>query len=508
METRALGWLLLVIILLINIAAAVDREALEHDINVLISEAAQLDNVSYSFAVSYFDRHEIQVLHVFAGADDRNAPEGHPSARINDKSLFPAGSVAKPFTTLAALILSSSDSPTLDLDAPAVPIADEWLKKQGLQTVTEIFLRENYPPFNSPGFTPSPSNLTSLAQVSVRDLLSMTGGIYDYDDKSMELWSKQNPCSGSNAKTACDILPHTFMTNMSHSMPYCKGKCVMYSGNSFIIAGYAIAAAAGAYSFQDLDVLHLINSRLKPLDRLNNTLFMGPGPCSSHPHVVHQYGVNPEARGGPLRDTLFPYGLDNDINMLSLSSHDEGSCASWGPNMPNIQNHGNIFATVNTTGSNACCDASKHFSEKTGLPMVWTWTPTSSCVIIDALKERSVLNGAISGASGPPPPPQCGGVMSVGGKIMQKSIVESWKKCCYTSKIFAQTKSHMKGLMWSWQLKNKSSVNGECVIMYKSTHEIPIPLAVTGHADEPPAPLNPSDFYDLYDESCLNGWTM
>lgn len=76
-------------------------------------------------------------------------------------------------------------------------------------------------------------------------LLSMTSGLGDYNDTTIRLWTQ--------AHAPKDIAPHTYLSNMSHTLPFTPGKGAQYSGNGFVLAGMVLAAATGAKRWQDLD---------------------------------------------------------------------------------------------------------------------------------------------------------------------------------------------------------------------------------------------------------------
>jgi CubicO group peptidase (beta-lactamase class C family) len=127
----------------------------------------------YSFAAGLPDGSFISAV---AGFNDREA--GTP---VTTTSLFPAGSVAKPFLTVAALRLADPSRPVdkggfrLDLDAPAVPIVDAWLAAQGEPTFTSMWQGD-----------PLAENFTHIGAITIRMLLSMSSGVHDYDDEALE----------------------------------------------------------------------------------------------------------------------------------------------------------------------------------------------------------------------------------------------------------------------------------------------------------------------------------
>ena len=85
----------------------------------IIDAGAHQDNISYSFAVVSTDF----TATVAAGADDRQS-----GTQVTTNSMYPAGSVTKPYTAVAAMRLY--DQGLLDLEEPVHKILDPWLKSQ------------------------------------------------------------------------------------------------------------------------------------------------------------------------------------------------------------------------------------------------------------------------------------------------------------------------------------------------------------------------------------------
>lgn len=246
--------------------------------------------------------------------------------------------MTKPYTTLAALRLADRSREVadggflLELDAPAVPIADDWLTRQGLTTVTEIWKND---------LTTPPAALAMLPEITTRQLLSMQSGLADYNDRAMELWSYLH--------RGADINPSVWLQNSSHNLEFQPGSGAAYSGNGFVLAGMVIAAAAGAHRWEELDQLGLLNELAAAAGEppFNRTIFAGTGPCSAHPHVVHSYGIKP----------TLPHELGAAYRVprsAAAPPHQQQSRCSWGPDQFGRLS-GHVFGQFTMADCGSCC---------------------------------------------------------------------------------------------------------------------------------------------------------
>ena len=91
-----------------------------------------------------------------------------------------------------------ADAGKLQLDAPISPLVDPWLKTQGIPSLAELW---NGDP--------------TISSVTPRQLLSMRGGIRDYDDMALRRWTVENPTK--------DWLPLDFVHNVSKKFLFRPG---------------------------------------------------------------------------------------------------------------------------------------------------------------------------------------------------------------------------------------------------------------------------------------------
>lgn len=462
-------------------SAAFPRPALRTDLQKAIDAASKADNTTYSFAVAYGDLGSAaEVIEVFAGPNNREVP----GSDINATTIFPAGSVAKPWLTLSALRLADPDLPVmtggfrLDLDAPAVPIADKWLSAQGLQTVTDIFKTAS---------DSDPTSVEALGTITTRMFLSMQSGFADYDDKHMQEWTKEHPDD--------DILPITWVANMTtHKLLFPPGQGVAYSGCGYVVAGMVVAAASGAKRWQDVSQLRLVGDLVGASPpAFNNTVFMREGPCSQYPGMVHQYGLVP---------------IDSDEKNLALAAEMSTGQCGWDPDKPGVRVQGQVAASRAETDPTACCSLAQAVAKDLSSPIRWTFDASNgTCTVFDKFWGEEPSDKATSGDAGPKPQPeQCDGKKTVpGAKLVGMSIgafpVQSQDQCCSFAKSIAVQARFPLG--WTFE---SNSTNTTCTIFYNVIQDTPSEDSLSGFVDPPP--LKPTDFYDLFGESCLNGWVQ
>lgn len=365
-----------------EVSGVVD-ENLRAQLQEIVSEGSRIDNTSYSFAVAFGSASDDEIIHVFAGSDDRRVA----GSEIDEMSLFPVGSVAKPWTALIALRLADPKLPVrpggflLDMDAPMLPIVDKWLGDQGQETASEIWRRD-------PAVTPS--NMTALGNITTRMLLSMQGCIDDYNNSYMESWTETYPDK--------DILPHTFLTNVSHIIFCTPGEGGAYSGVSYVLAGMVISAAAGASRWEELHQMDLFRDLLRPEQAglFNRTLFMGAGRCSQYPRMVHQY-----ANTLPSPEFEAPFAYNHDV--------EDVMCRGEPTFKGIVVGHRKGLERVATLAD--CCEyITRRMVKEHHYKYAWTWIPpiktatNGTCSLFSSYEGTEADNRSTSGFMTPPPP--------------------------------------------------------------------------------------------------------
>jgi CubicO group peptidase (beta-lactamase class C family) len=102
--------------------------SLTQSLQKIVDDNAVRNNISYSFAV-VSDQFTVTVA---SGVDDHNT-----GRRVTTESLYPAGSVTKPYTAVAAMRLH--DKGVLDLEEPVYTILDPWLKSQSIPSLLTLW---------------------------------------------------------------------------------------------------------------------------------------------------------------------------------------------------------------------------------------------------------------------------------------------------------------------------------------------------------------------------------
>jgi hypothetical protein len=100
------------------------------------------------------------------------------------------------------------------------------------------------------------------------------------------------------------------------------------------------------------------------------------------------------------------------------------------------------------------------------------------------------------------------GILVSGGVFGKIHSVRNASECCMIAQHHA--KEHHKDIPFSFLPDAKNVSNSTCTTFSSVTGYRPVPNATSGGFSNGPGhrALNASDFVDLYNTSCLNGWTM
>ena len=455
-------------------AHANSASQLQSTLQRLIDAAAAHDNISYSFAVALGDGTTVAAA---AGWDDRAN-----GTRVTNDSLFPVGSVTKPYTTVAALRLSEQGR--LDLDAPVHTLVDPWLSKRSQPTIMEMWKGHE----------------AEIGVVTSRMLLSMQSGMPDYDSHQLQLWTLEHP--------AADFLPIQFLQNVSKAFLFQPGEGGAYSGDGYVLMGLVLAAVLDADDWSDLDQLKLTFG--EHAADFGLTRFMPTGPCSQDARVVHQYGLDPRKHGGPGRARDAPGALGAALGAAAGSlgagfgtAAGDDTCDGL-PEQQGVRPVGRVAHEAGgVSDRGACCAAAQAFAGRT--PMMWAFNASDgSCTIYDQVWGHVAAPAGVIGRAGPKAPtPTCDATPDHGNVALDGHAV-GWMPEANLSACCALAESVSQGqrtVMWTF-------AQGNCTIFDRVDKMRPQPGTAVGRAGPQPKPLTADDFYDLYGESCLNGWTM
>ena len=179
--------------------------------------AQQLDDVVHA-AAAYFN---VSVSAAFTLSDGTtHAAADGMANRATGKaatttSQYPGGSTTKTFTAVASLKLAEAGK--LSLDDAIHHALDPWLKKQGHKSLLEMWGGD-----------------ATIQTVTARQLLQMRGGIRDYNDQALKVWTIANPSK--------DYLPIDFVTNVDKSFLFPPGEGGSYSGVAYVLMGWVLCA--------------------------------------------------------------------------------------------------------------------------------------------------------------------------------------------------------------------------------------------------------------------------
>eukprot|EP00729_Bicosta_minor_P017050 gene17050-24612_t len=154
------------------VVTAAGDPVLEAAVTSITNEAAHKFNITYTTAVVS----DAYAYTAAAGVFDRTQP---PSATNNltTAALFPAGSVTKAWT--ATRLMQLWEQGHIDLDEPAHVRVDAFLAAQNpaVPSLKELW----------------GGSTDVIDTVTLRQLVSMQGGLRDYNSQQLEEWTLENP---------------------------------------------------------------------------------------------------------------------------------------------------------------------------------------------------------------------------------------------------------------------------------------------------------------------------
>ena len=367
-------------------------------LNDVAKAAAYYWNTSVSLAVTL----PHGITHAAAGGfNDRVT-----GSLVDKDSVIPGGSICKFITSLGAMRLAETGK--LKLDDPIGPLVDPWLKTQGHPSLKDLWGGDE-----------------TIAGVTPRQLLSMRGGLPDYDDGLLRRWTVENPNK--------DWEPIDFIHNVSKSFLFPPGQGGSYSGISYVLMGWVLCAATGCSDWTQLQQQALIEHGTG--FKFDSTIFMTRGPCHQY-DVVHQYLYAPAGSSQDSSRARAERGA-----RLVGDARAALSCAPGGARVGPRQDH-----PANPDGY-----------------------------------RNAMLKGKVIGQ-------RC---ISTGGAAA----------CC------AAGDTSLSGAMyWMFVASGAGAQNGTCYFYGSEVaYDRYSAVATAGRTN---APLRAVDFVDLFDASCLNGWTM
>ena len=232
-----------------------------------------------------------------------------------------------------------------------------------------------------------------------------------------------------------------------------------YSSDGFVLLGMMLASVTGAPTYDKLDQMVVVNGS-EASAVFGDTIFMGPGKCSTHPDVPHQYILRPPDMGGggegsTARGGALVYG---SLGLSSLQHEAEAARAA---------------------GSAA--DPADHQTPRRAPAGNWSRGSSAVCADKSIWTAGFAWEGnAVGFSAGTPKPEDC---------------------CAFGNK---DPYNRYPQLGWSWYPPST------CVIFSYPGDPAPSNGTVKTAVSGPILSPKPTEawFLDLYETSCLNGWTM
>lgn len=236
-----------------------------------LDDVATYYNSSFQLAVRW-GASDAEAVAFASGASDRRSGK-----KMTVDAKIPLGSATKPWTAAAALRLHAAK--IVDVDAPVAPLVDAML---------------------------APTTMAGLygpraAHITLRQLLGMRSGVQDYDDGEFRRKVLGN--------ASFDYEPAAIVGDSNHTLLCAPGSCGAYSSVGYVLAGLALARAAGAEIWTDYDQK---TAAVGASTSYPDTLFPKNGACDAYPGVVRQYA--PWLDGRAHRYGLYDIAGDSCLN--------------------------------------------------------------------------------------------------------------------------------------------------------------------------------------------------
>eukprot|EP00466_Bigelowiella_natans_P009871 jgi/Bigna1/81775/fgenesh1_pg.84_\ len=284
------------------------------DINAVVQpildEFAQLYNTSFSFGFS----NQIGSSSLVAGVDDIWS-----KVPITTHTRIPSGSTTKSWT--AAAILQCCEKGLMSLEDRASKYVDPVLMRLNKSSMGSLWG-------------------SSVQDVTIDHLMSMTSGIQDYDDEAAAQFTIHHPNDditpidyiwSVNKTLICQVATtNRIIPNALNITPTSlPGSCAYYSSIGYMLLGLALVEVHGFESWEDFDQKAIIPENLQ--SRYVDTIFPKGGPCTKYDNISHQY-LSYRA----VYSKIYSYNLYSDMIQYScLNGWTCGNIASTGQNLAN-----------------------------------------------------------------------------------------------------------------------------------------------------------------------------
>ena len=244
----------------------VTEDALVQALAPVLAQLAVKYNTSLSLGIQVGANTSVALA---SGIGDRGTGE-----LMTTDQLIPLGSATKMYTATLLVHLAETD-PTFDLDRPVHSIVDPWLQRTNGTTLLQLW-----------------NGNTTILEVTSRHLIGMQAGFGDYNDTALKEFT-------IDPRTrALDVTPYDFLHKLDKTFLFRPGNGTSYSSTGMMLAGFVYAAHTGLENYTSVDQLGFASPSLRAELR-GGVVFMGPGLCSSHQGVSHQYTTTQSTSTSP-----------------------------------------------------------------------------------------------------------------------------------------------------------------------------------------------------------------
>eukprot|EP00929_Paragymnodinium_shiwhaense_P072655 TRINITY_DN36880_c0_g1_i1.p1 TRINITY_DN36880_c0_g1~~TRINITY_DN36880_c0_g1_i1.p1 ORF type:complete len:537 (-),score=68.16 TRINITY_DN36880_c0_g1_i1:284-1894(-) len=243
------------------IAAAFGQApSLQKELETVLATYAQIFNTSYSVAVRTAEGS------VTAAAGTQDHATGQP---MTSDAMIPAGSVTKAWTAVATVRLVESGK--ISYNDTVSKLVDSFLMRTNGTTLLKLWGDDR------------------IDRVTVYQLLHMSSGLADYDDKVVQKLS---------IDAGRELSPYDYLYMVNKSFAFEPGSGGAYTSVGYGLLGFVLAATANASTWQEYDQLRGAVSE----DLLSefSAVFAKSGSCEQYKDMAHQYTLELQGQGPPI----------------------------------------------------------------------------------------------------------------------------------------------------------------------------------------------------------------
>lgn len=234
----------------------------------VLAEMAKMHNISMQFGFA----DAAGIIEAASGVDDV-----WTGSLLTPTMLIPLGSATKPLT--ATHVMKYVEAGQLSLDDKASKWVDPVMTRLGKVTLEGLFGKV-------------------ATTVTIRDLLGMTSGFPDYNNKYIKKMTLTRPDR--------DLHPFIYLRSAAKKAHICKpGSCAYYSGTNYVLLGFVLVELTKVKSWEDLDQTAVFPPSLKATGRYSHVKFAIRGRCADYENVAHQITAYKEGNKQVFQDLYY-----------------------------------------------------------------------------------------------------------------------------------------------------------------------------------------------------------